>query len=459
MTDEQVFSRAARDPVFFGKAFLGWQAHPGQAVWLRGSVFQENYNRSGNRWGKTEAAAIKHLWKNAFKVRDVKYSDSLPYETCNVSITSDQARLAITKAWRIVNDSNRAARAFKKCFIAAKKDTPFPHIIFRAWLGSVFWARSTQKKGDYLQGHDYDYLSYDEAAYDPHLDYVVDEVLTMRLADRAGQLDFISTGRGRNAYYRRFEEARKHPDRHFVYQGSTLDNPHVAQEYVRAKMAGWSQRLIEERVLGGVASGEGILAGLVDGAVERGTGLRGPVPGRRYSTGVDLGRASSKTTIFTLDVTEQPYQLVVFERFGQDDVELGGQTFWEYVYSRIRHRKALYGGFVTIDSTGLGEVVLDAIPDVGAEAVNFAGGRKAEVIGCVELAFSLSAIGIPFIEQIAEDGSRWALVDELEGLDEDSTGAEIDSVVAIGLALWAVRDQLRRNVVRLAPKVAGVRRF
>lgn len=455
MTDEEVLARAYRDPVFFGRAFLGWTAHPGQVVWLRGSSFGENYNRSGNRWGKTESIAIKHLWKCALKIRDLKYDDGLPYATCNVSITSDQARLAITKAWRILNSPG--AELFRRVFVLRKKDSPFPFIEFRN--GAIFWARSTQKRGDYLQGHDYDYLSYDEAAYDIHLDYVVDEVLSMRLADRAGQLDFISTGRGRNAYYRRFEEAKEHPDRHFVYQGSTLDNPHVAQEYVRAKMAGWSERLIEERILGGVASAEGILSGLVDGAVERGTGLNGPVVGHRYSTGVDLGRASSKTTIFTLDITERPYQLVAWERFGQRDVRLGGGTFWEYVYARIRQRKALYGGFFTIDSTGLGEVVLDAIPDVNAEAVNFAGGRKAEVIGCVELAFSLSAIGIPFVEQVAEDGSRWVLVDELEGLDEDSTGSEIDSVVAIGLALWAVRDQLRRSIIRIAPKVAGVRRF
>ena len=85
MTDAEALSYAVRDSVFFGRVFLGWQAHPGQVAWLQGSRAGVNFNRSGNRWGKTESIAVKHLWKCAFRIRPCEYGDELPYASCNAS--------------------------------------------------------------------------------------------------------------------------------------------------------------------------------------------------------------------------------------------------------------------------------------------------------------------------------------------------------------------------------------
>lgn len=458
MTDEEIagLRRCASDPVYFAEKWLGWKASEAQSEWLRGSTKYENYNRSGNRWGKTEATAIKHLWKCAFKIRPNHYSYELPYVTCNASLSLDQARLVITKSWRILHTGS--AEAFRKCFIKRKVETPFPRIEFRN--NSLMWARSTAKKGDYLHGHDYDYFSYDEGALDPNFGYVIDEVVKLRLTDRGGQFDAISTGKRGSEFNRRFQLAKERTDCYW-YQGSSLSNPYIDQSSLQRIIATLSERLVEERVYGGEAQVEGMISSAeILKAIARGTGLTHPARGRRYSTGVDLGKKRSKTTILTLDITQQPYQIVAFERFNQEDVNLPEETtFWEYVYGRIRLRKLQYGGLLAVDATGLGDVVLDAIPELGAQAVMMAGSKRVEFLGILQMAFGLGIVGMPLLEEYDDTQKIWSFVDELESLEENTPGEEMDATVALALSLWNVREVMQQPQVVIPTRVASMKRL
>ena len=198
--------------------------------------------------------------------------------------------------------------------------------------------------------------------------HVSDEVIAFRLADRAGQLDVISTGKRGSEFNRRFKNASEY---RYCFQGSTLSNiSNLDSVAVERLIAGLPERLIEERIYGGEASVDGILSSeKVLAAVARGNeALLPPIIGHRYSTGVDLGRKRSKTTILTLDITTLPYQIVALERFNQKDVGVSvEESFWGYVYGKVRARKQLYGGLLFVDATGLGDVVLDSIRDTGAE--------------------------------------------------------------------------------------------
>ena len=446
------FSAVARDPVLFARRWLSWDATDEQASWLRGSVFSDNWNRSGNRWGKTEATAVKHLWKCAFKKRSHAYGYDLPYVTINCALSLDQASLALTKAWRLVNRPE--GMNFRRVFVKRKVETPFPRIEFRN--GSVFWARSTAKRGDYLHGHDYDYVSYDEGALDPDFGTVCDEVIYLRLADRGGQLDLISTGKKGSEFNRRYAEA-KLADK-FTFQGSTLSNPHIDKEAISRYLASMPERLIQERIYGGEPSADGLLSSPhILASVRRGIGLTPPVVGHRYITGVDLGRKQSMTTIVTTDVTHTPYQLVAYDRFNEHDIPQVS-SYWKYVYATVRARHKAYGGMFVLDATGLGDVVADELIDIGAQPLVLSGPTRTSVFTNLQLAFELGLIGIPALESMRGETRVWSFVDELEALDLDSPRHQIDMSIALALSLWPVREWLKSPLLSVLPRVQGMRR-
>jgi hypothetical protein len=179
------------------------------------------------------------------------------------------------------------------------------------------------------------------------------------------------------------------------------------------------------------------------------TGLSGPLPGHIYCHGWDLARKRTFTVGVTLDITTKPYQLVAFDRFQRD---------WPYVYEKIRERFKRYRGPTLIDSTGLGDVVLSELTDIGARGFNFGerGGKaKAELLANLEQAFVMGGVACPYVEQITGQGAVWTLQDELRELTwEDNS--HCDAAMALALALWNVREY-HDNIVVVSPKVASLR--
>jgi hypothetical protein len=170
-------------------------------------------------------------------------------------------------------------------------------------------------------------------------------------------------------------------------------------------------------------------------------GLQSPQPRRRYIHGWDLARKRTWTVGVTLDATERPMQVVAFERFQHRS--------WPAVYAAIRKRHARYGGQVIIDATGLGDVVLAELSDIGAIGYNFGerGGRaKNELIAALELAFASGGIALPNVEMTDTAGEYWSLAGELREFTwEDNS--HCDAVFALALAIWLARDD-RDRIVR-----------
>ena len=135
----------------FAREFLDIEPHPGQIKWLQNSTKPENALHTGNRWGKSLVQAIKILHRCIFKIRDYKYNHISKYEVVNASITLDQAKIIFENVLRLAKGKPDLDQMVKEV-----KFTPFPHIIFGN--GAIFWARSTQRRGEYLLGRDYDYL-------------------------------------------------------------------------------------------------------------------------------------------------------------------------------------------------------------------------------------------------------------------------------------------------------------
>ncbi|TAM90622.1 hypothetical protein EPN42_05625 [bacterium] len=435
----------------FSSEFLGLDPHPGQRRWLENATAAEDALVTGNRWGKSHIAAAQAIYACLYrptwtpKIRAQAKRSSQVFYALNASITADQSKIVWYKAHAMLQGPKIS------WVVRDVKMTPFPTIIFAN--GSVFEARSTTRDGHHLLGHDYDFVNWDEAAYEKRFEVILDNVLRMRLVDRGGMLHFTSTGNGRNAFGRYFltglPGAKKDPEL-YSQTGATWENPHVDQERLAKNAARMSERMRQQNIEGAIVDSGGDFFSIedLDGChdetldeqlrvlayddedVEAWAQLwpDPEVPWRlrygshRYVHGWDLADKRDWTVGITLDVSTTPQTVVEFERFHR----LG----WEHVYARIRDRHHRYGGVTAIDNTGLGDVVESDLADVRPVGVNFAGGRKDALLTNLQTALALRAIRWPLIKP---------MVDELGFYQRDDEGLVKDCVMSLAVAAWAAR--------------------
>jgi len=410
--------RAVRDPAYFARAFLNFHPYPGQLKWLKTSTGSENALVTGNRWGKSEIQAVKLIHRAFFQVREIEYDKPGIYRCANVSITQDQAGIIFAK---ILDFLGR----FKimSPFVKNIRQTPFPHIIFKN--GSEIWARSTYNRGEYLLGHDFDYINFDEAAYDPVGEWVVDGVLKLRLADRNGKLDFSSTPNGLNWFFKRCEIIKR-DKRGVVRHGSTFENPYLSKRYLADLKKGLSESRIAQHLYGRFTSFEGRL--FPEHIIARCLIDKNKYHVSRdgfFIHGWDLARKLTHTVGITIDATNKPYKVVE---------TLRTQREWPVIINAIKQRHRKYGGVTIIDSTGLGDVVLSELDDIGAVGFNFGGGNRDLLLANFERAVFSDEIRWPH-QEFPDNGSVWSLTDEIRAMDKSYVNVG-DGVCALALALW-----------------------
>lgn len=445
------------DPIGFCREVLEMDPHEGQRRWLTNATRAENALTTGNRWGKSEIAAARLIWKCVYRVgwddamKAAQAKKHEPYHAINVSLTADQAGLVWRKAY------GRLQNAKASWLVRDVKMTPFPTIEFV--VPAVLEARSTARDGVHLLGNSYDALNWDEAAFEPKFETVRDNVLRMRLVDRSGTLDYTSTGNGRNAYGRYFLDGLAEKDANLYAQtGPTYENPNIPQERVAANAQRMSDRMRRQNILGEIVDAGGDFFAAEDIAaaqaldprlndeyqvisrddedivsraqlVADGKPWEARFPSHRYVHGWDLADKSDWATGFTLDVMDKPFRLVEFERFHRQG--------WAHVYMRIRDRHRRFAGSsrstTVVDSTGLGDVVLEELQDIRAEGFKFTGPSKDEMLTNLQSVLSTRELAIPTIQP---------LIDELTFYERADTNLITDCVMGLGIAaLWAKRKK------------------
>jgi len=418
--------RAVTDPVYFARAFLDLRPHPGQIAWLRNSTGSENALVTGNRWGKSHIQAAKILHRAVFQIRPVARDIDRYYRCANVSITQDQAGIIFAKMVQLIDRS-----APLKALLKTIKQTPFPHIVLKN--GSEIWARSTQNRGEYLLGHDFDYINFDEAAYEPYGEWVVDGVIKLRLADRDGVLDFSSTPNGLNWFFKRCQSIKKEK-RGFVKHGSTFENPNLSRNYLDSLTSAMSESRIAQHLHGRFTSFEGRLFPeeiIRRCLIDRESVLKFTFqPDGFYIHGWDLARKMTHTVGVTIDASTRPFRVIEIGRM---------QREWPLTIRAIKDRHKRYGGITIIDSTGLGDVVLAELDEIGAIGFNFGGGNRDLLLANFERAIFAGEIVWPHIEH-PDDGGVWSLTDEIRAMDKNY-GNVGDGVCALALALWQARER------------------
>ncbi|MGE5692754.1 MAG: terminase large subunit domain-containing protein, partial [Candidatus Zixiibacteriota bacterium] len=280
------------DATVFAEKVLEAELHPGQKIWLANATKNENLLHAGNRWGKGEVAAIKFLHQAIFQPLlprprprvNAGRGRAVPvvYRLANVSITQNQSEIVFRKILRWIKQSTDG-----EILVVRERRKPFP--VLKLFNGSEITARSTANRGEHLLGEGYDFINFDEAAFDPRGEYVADRVLGMRLADRGGILDFTSTPKGRNWFYRRAEKLKSQPAWGYVQGGDTRENSFINQEYLAERIKSWPENLTRQNVGGEfVEDAETLLLGEeIERAFSVSTGLALAEGGRKYAAGWD----------------------------------------------------------------------------------------------------------------------------------------------------------------------------
>lgn len=439
------------DPVRFCERILEMDPHRGQKKWLKGSTKPENALVTGNRYGKSYVAAAKRIYKCAYRdgwsptMRDAMDAKHEMYRSVNISFTAHQAQLVWQKAFALLQGRKIS------WLVESIKLTPFPTIVFRN--GSRLEARSTAREGIYLLGERFDDVNWDEAAYETKFEYIRDNVIRMRTVDQAGSIDYTTTGNGRNEFGRFFLDGMSGKDKRLYCQtGTTYENPFVDQRRLKDTAARLSDRQRRQNVLGEIVDSGGEffaledLTACVDPALtalvhvkavdnddptipawvelrfSRDQPWRLKYPSHRYVHGWDLADKRDWTVGTTWDLSHTPTALVEYERFNKRG--------WDTVYRQIRDRQRRYGGKTYLDTTGVGDVVVENLADIGAGGINFGGGRKDELLSNLQMMINGRELAYPMITQF---------FDEHKFYERDDDGLVKDCVMSAAVAAWFMR--------------------
>jgi len=314
--------------------------------------------------------------------------------------------------------------------------------------GATIESRTTQNRGEYLLGNDFDLFIFDEVAFETDPEYVVEEVILMRLADREGRLDLVSTPNGKNWFYRRVQEISGGKHGGYFQSGDSRENPHVSSDFLEERVRYFTEERLKQNIMGQfVDTGGEILKGAyVDRAIQDFEPARARMDSSnpRYISGWDLARKQTATVGITVAVKDGCAMVVALERFRHLD--------WNVILEKIKQRQEKFPGQLVIDGTGLGDVVVEQLADYNPTSVIFTQSSKGEMLTNVEMFHARNDIFYQDWRLPDGPGRMWSLEEELREARWDNNN-QCDALMAMALALWPLR---KRSVPAILPRVGRV---
>jgi hypothetical protein len=469
-------ARGRSDIGFFASRWLGVNLNPGQLAWLSGMVardetgFRPKYLTTvcsaGNRAGKTLGMAVGVLHSATYKLgikppsgseEDAMRWTTEPYEWYHIGIQQETAEL-VHRELSMLLQGGHPAQQGRGCPIVKEIGPVYNYE--KKYRGEYLWIkvdpifgganihfRTTQDKAKALLGKDMNGISFDEAAFEPHLLMIYQEVLNLRRLSTGGQLHFIGTPtEGINDYADLWELGNPNTpnrDEQFMsFRLSTRDNVGfgLRTETFDAIVRQQAEYLVPQNIDGYFIEARDAYfnAEMVDRCFVDFEEETQPANARRYSQGVDPGISSDATWTVTIDYTERDMMVGVRCRR-----KIGKQTI-PSVVNMVREGHLLYNqdGAVctsTIDSTGFGGKLFRQEFSIIKPLRDYDfGGTKAKKL---ELLADLKAVIDRGQVKFPRRGSWMELRRQLLGYKLNDKNMDTDAVMALALSVrHAVRN-------------------
>lgn len=326
---QRVLTDGYHDISLFAEQLLGMPLHEGQKIFYRNANAKINVLVPSNRWGKSIAAAIKHIHYNFYKVGvgrgNTDAHQKAHYQTANLAPHSDATKpvfdaikAIMTSSFAIPQEdgtlvSNQCLIEWFMDYDHIRNSTPY-YIPFINNSGVLF--RSTgEDKGDSIQGKTFGYISYDEGGRSNHLEYELNSNIMPRLADLNGSLDLISTPDMKSSsilyHYELFEKGLHHDPGYYAQEGSIEQNYFLLRnnpDYIKDETARLNGDPILDQVLYGkfVFAGDSLypaddIAAALDDDLTNGKRYE---KGHTYAIGIDTAMGEDEMVFTVLDTTD-----------------------------------------------------------------------------------------------------------------------------------------------------------
>ena len=470
-------ARGRTDIEFFARRWLGINGNKGQLSWWGAcaerdeSGFRPKYITTvvsaGNRAGKTLAMAVVCFHHALYKLglpnpKDGDTASSLqwlqsPYEWFHIGIQQETAELVFREIETILSGHHPAQKG-RGCPItnelgkivdtSKKYRGEYPWIKFSNLVGggSIHF-RTTQDRAKALLGKDMNGISFDEAAFEPHLLMIYQEVLNLRRLSTGGPLHFIGTPtEGINDYADLWEmgnpESPEKDPQFISFRLSTRDNIGygLRQEDFDSVVRQQADYLIPQNIDGYfIESRKSFFHSVgVEACFDKSLEVEeSPKTSHRYVQGCDPGISSDATWALTLDITTRK------ELRGVRARKRGGKQTITAVVNMVREGHLLYNSgaqcTTIVDSTGMGGKLFKEEFSIIKPLRDFDfGGTKSKKL---ELLNDLKAVVDKGQIKFPRGGPWEDLRRQMLSYKLDDRKIEQDAVMALAIAVrYAIRN-------------------
>lgn len=384
---------------------------------------------------------------------DARRWSNAPYEWYHVGIQQETAEL-VHREISMMLSGNHSAQKGNGCPLT--KELGQIAVLDKKYRGEYLWIkfhpvvggasihfRTTQEKAKALLGKDMNGISFDEAAFEPHLVEIYQEVFNLRRLSTGGPLHFIGTPtEGIGDYSDLWEMGNpENPsrDEQFIsFRLSTRDNVGYGldQSNFDAIVRQQAEYLIPQNVDGYfIESRDSYYSSQsVEGCFQPDADReRAPEKGHRYIQGCDPGISSDATWTVVLDYTDRTRLVGVRARKRE-----GKQTI-PAVVNMVRENSLLYqqdGAFCTtiVDETGLGGRLFRQEFNIikPLRGYDFGGTKSKKLI----LLATLKSIMDKRL-LVLPRGNPWdELRRQLLSYKLDDKKLDTDAVMALAMAVW-----------------------
>lgn len=323
------------------------------------AVSRFNWLAAGRRWRKTTGFGVCPAVEAALAGRAVFWG----------APTYDQTRIG----WDEMQHAANGAATFNQ----GRMTVDFPG-------GGRVMFRSLDNP-DNARGHTADRVVLDEAAFIKPRAWF--EVVRPMLIDTGGDLYAMTSPNGLNWFYEEWARAEsgEAPDSsawraptlgarvengQLIREPHPLENPNVSFAELRSLFGTMSEAHFRQEILAEfTVAADAVFKPIDIDMMQVGWhGMQAPRTGRNYTTAWDIGRRRDATWGFTIDWTEEPYQIVASER-------VVGMPY-PGIQDMITARGVTYGGQNIVETNGPGDPVLE---NLGIRADGFVTSARSKV--------------------------------------------------------------------------------